>query len=684
MTATNSVRFAIDTGGTFTDIVVLDEATGRFAIDKAATTPHDTLIGVLNAIDKAGVDLQAVSHFFVHGSTTALNAMLERKGVKTAFVTTKGFRDVPEIMRYNRPEMYNPKYRKPPQIVPRELRFEVTERVNVQGAVLTPLDEAEVRDVARRIRAEGVAAVAVCLLHSFRNPAHEQRIKAILEEENPDIPVAISSAVAAEHREFERGMTTILNAYLAPVVERWVGNLEREFERRRFPGEVVLTKSDGGGMTADAAKGSPINMLLSGPAGGVIGGLHLSTITDYPNMITMDVGGTSFDVAMIKDRRASVQQETKVNGYPVLIPNLDIRTIGAGGGSIAWIDSAGALHVGPQSAGAVPGPICYGRGGTTPTVTDAFLVNGFINEHNFLGGEMSLDKAGARSAMAAQIAEPLGIDLLAASSGILRIAMSNMADAVKDMTSETGDDPRDFAMLCFGGGGAMFGAYLIEELSMPAAVIPIVPSTFSAWGMLMIDLRHDVVETISKTLATVGGGELEARFRALEVRGLEQLAREGVPEERRSVSRIAEMRYSGQEHAVTVPIDFALDTPDSKATLYAAFERSYENVYGYRLGSPADIVNLRVKAVGEIPKPTIRDIAAGGPSAEAAFKGTRPVHDFLRLEWDDFAIYDRAALRAGNIIAGPALVEEATTVTVVRRGQTCTVDRLGNLVITRA
>ncbi|KQX22614.1 MULTISPECIES: hydantoinase/oxoprolinase family protein [unclassified Sphingomonas] len=679
----SSLRFAIDTGGTFTDIVVLDEATGTFSIDKAATTPHDTLVGVLASIDKVGIDLKSVDNFFVHGSTTALNAMLERKGVKTAFITTRGFRDVPEIMRYNRTEMYNPKYTKPPQIVPRDLRFEVTERVNVKGEIMIDLVEDEVRDIARRVRGLDVKAVAVCLLHSFRNTAHERRIKEILLEENPDIPVAISSAVAAEHREFERGMTTILNAYLAPVVERWIGNLERELSDREFPGEIVLTKSDGGGMTPEATKVSPINMLLSGPAGGVIGGLHLAGLTDYSNLITMDVGGTSFDIAMIKDGKATINQETQVNGYPMLISNLDIRTIGAGGGSIAWIDGAGALHVGPQSAGAVPGPICYRRGGTVPTVTDAFVANGFIDAKAFLGGEMTLNDEGAKSAIEKQIGEPLNLTMLQASSGILRIAMNNMAEAVKDMTSETGDDPRDFGMLCFGGGGAMFGAYLIDELNMPAAIIPMVPSTFSAFGMLMIDVRHDVAETVSSTLAKLTPADLERRFRSLEDRGIDLLDREGVGKERQSLQRIAELRYSGQEHTVTVAIDFAIDSDAGRDALYDAFEAAYKGVYGYTLGNPADVVNLRVKAVGEIPKPQIREIEEGGENSAGARHGERPIYDFMALEWQDFGLYRRDDLKAKNVVPGPALIEERTTTTIVRSNQICTVDRLGNLIITR-
>ncbi len=681
MATAPSIRFAIDTGGTFTDIVVLNEISGQYRIEKASTTPENTLLGVLDAIDTAGVDLRHVSNFFVHGSTTALNAMLERKGVRTAFIATRGFRDVPEIMRYNRPQMYNPKYRKPPQIVPRELRFEVTERMDAAGNILTPLVEEEVRVLARRMREEGVKAVAVCLLHAFRNPIHEQRIRDLLLEANPEIPVALSSTVAPEHREFERGMTTILNAYLAPVVERWVGNLEQEFERRGFPGDIVLTKSDGGGMTGASAKRSPINMLLSGPAGGVIGGMHLSRITEFSNLVTMDVGGTSFDIATIKQGEAAIQQETKVNGYPVLISNLDIRTIGAGGGSIGWLDPSGALHVGPQSAGAVPGPVCYNRGGKLPTVTDAFLVTGFIEAKGLLGGRMPLDRVSAEKAIKTQVAVPLGLETIAAASGILRIAMSNMANAVKDLLSETGDDAREFGMLCFGGGGPMFGSYLMDELEMPAAIIPMVPSVFSAFGMLMIDVRHDVVETVSAPLHRIMA-DLESRFKALEARGFEMLADEGISPERRSMFRVAEMRYAGQEHAVTVKLDM-LFTADDMSAVYKQFEDAYEAVYGYRLGHEAEVVNLRVRAVGSIPKPTLMSLAAGPPNPEAALSGQRRVYDYLELAWLDCGVYDRGRLVAGNVIAGPALIEEPTTTTVVRSGQTCQVDGYGNLIVRR-
>lgn len=678
-----SIRFAIDTGGTFTDIVVLNEETGDFYMDKAHTTPDNTLKGVLAAIDKAKVDLRIVSRFFVHGSTTALNAMLERKGVRTAYITTRGFRDVPEIMRYNRPQMYNPKYRKPLQIVPRELRFEVTERMDVQGRVLVPLDIEEARQLASYIRTTNVGAVAVCLLHAFRNSVHERQLRDVLREELPGVAITISSSVAPEHREFERSMTTIMNAYLTPVVERWVGDLQQELVRRGFKGEVVLTKSDGGGMTGEAAKVSPINMLLSGPAGGVIGGLYMSQSTGHPNLITMDVGGTSFDVALIKNGAAGTQQQTSVSGFPIMISNLDIRTIGAGGGSIAWRDAANGLHVGPQSAAAKPGPICYRRGGTEPTVTDAFLVAGYMDPGHFLGGEMTLDEAGARKGIEKGVAQPLGLSLLEAASGILRIATSNMAEAVKSATAETGDDPREFGMLCFGGGGPLFGAFLIDELAIPTAIVPIVPAAFSAWGMLMVDLRHDVTKTVSRDASTVDSTFLQTELTELSEGGDELLRKEGVRPENRSVLFFAEMRYAGQEHAVTVPLAFDFTSSDARDRLYEEFESCYRATYGYNLGLPAELVVLRAKAIGKIPSPKVREIATGGERDPPRPRGSRKVYDFLRGEWEECNLFERSALLAGSVVEGPALIEEPTTTTVVRRHQRCRVDRIGNLLISR-
>lgn len=683
MGETKHLRIAIDTGGTFTDLVVLDEKTGAFWLNKSSTTPANTLIGIMNVIEKEKLAFSEATRLFVHGSTTAINALLERKGANTAYIATRGFRDVPEIMRYNRPEMYNPKYHKPSQLVPRELRFEVSERLDARGGVVTGLVEEDVRRVAAMLKARGVEAVAVCLLHSYVNPVHERAVKAILAEECPGLRVTISSDVVREHREYERSMTTILNAYLGPVVESSIGNLEVALAEKGFAGQVVLTRSDGGGMTSELGKRGAINTLLSGPAGGVIGGMFIANNFAYLNLITMDVGGTSYDVCMIKNGKARTEQEAKACGYSVLIPNLDIRSVGAGGGSIGWLDAAGALQVGPHSAGASPGPMCYGQGGTEPTVTDALVCNGYIDPGYFLGGEMALDADVATKGIKENLGDRLGMDLYDASSGILRIAMSHMAEATKDIAAEKGDDPRDFALLCFGGGGALFGSFLIDELDMASAIVPVAPATFSAWGMLMVDVRHDFSSTVMKKLDLVSIDELDSRFEELVQRGTDILDRERIPEQDRRMLKSLDMRYAGQEHAVSVPLTFTL-RENGKTRLFEEFKKAYADVYGYNLSQPAEIVNARVAALGEIPKPKLREVGVGTKHAGEAFKGQRSVFDFVKCGWTEHDLYERDKLLANNVVTGPALIEEPTTVTVVGEGHICEVDRLGNLVITRA
>jgi N-methylhydantoinase A len=662
---------------------VLDEETGAFSIEKAPTTPHNVLEGLLRVIHKAGIDLAHVGRFFVHGSTTALNALLERKGVRTAYIATKGFRDVPQIGRINRPEMYNPKYRKPAQIVPRELRFEVSERLNAEGAILTPLEEDDVRRIAQELLALDVRAVAVCLLHAYRNPAHELRIKEILRDLAPQVSITLSSQVAAEQREYERSTTTILNAYLAPIVERSIDELERTLREHGFRSDIVLTKSDGGGMSAAAAKRAAINTLLSGPAGGVIGGLYIAEVTGCRNLVTADVGGTSFDVGVIKNGQATANQELTAAGFPVLIPNLDIRTIGAGGGSIAWLDSAGALHVGPRSAGAQPGPMCYSRGGTEPTVTDAAVVNGYIDPAYFLGGEMQVDLALARRGITEKIARPSGLELQAASTGILKIVLSHMVGAIRDILSESGDDPRDFSLLCYGGGGPLFAAALLDELQLPGAIVPVVPANFSAWGMLMIDIRHDVVKAIGKGLSALAAGELREGFATLEREAGAMLDREGIEPSKRRLFHSLDMRYAGQGHTVSVAFDPAI--PDSAliTSIHDAFQQTYRDVYGYDMALPADVAHLRIKAIGEIPKPRLRRLGSGGANAQSAIKGRRRVVDMIDGDAREHVVYERALLLEGHCIAGPALIEESTTITPVRTGQQCLVDAHGNLVISR-
>ncbi len=679
-----SVRLAVDTGGTFTDIVALDERTGECWTAKTPTTPDNTMRGVLDGVDLVGVDLEDVAHFFVLGSTTALNALIEGKGVRTAYVTTRGFRDVPEIARTSRPdsEIYNAKWARPPLLVDRPLRYEIDERILYSGEVHTALDEESVRSVAERIRESGVRSVAVCLLHAYSNPTHEERVRELLSAWCPGVSISLSSFVAREHREFERSMTTIVDAYIKPVVATWIDELGTALGERGFAAELLITRSDGGAMTAATGKGSPVQTLLSGPAGGVMGGLFLAGKLGMPNLVTMDVGGTSFDVCMIKDHRAELATSTRAEGYDLIIPNLDIRAVGAGGGSIAWIDAAGALHVGPRSAGANPGPLCYGQGGSEPTVTDALLCAGYIDPANFLGGALHLDVDLAHSGIERTIGAPLGMSVEEASAGILTIALNNMIEAIRSITVERGEDPRDYGLLCYGGGGPLFGALIMNELSMKSAVVPIAAANFSAWGMLTVDVRHAVSETAVKPLATVDGAYLKERFGALRSRAEQLLSAEGIPREDWSILPSIDLRYQGQEHTVNVAGPFVWDG-DAREAILAGFNERYRAMFGYSLPVPAELVTLRIMATGRIPNPAINEVAAteGGPSGSG--KRSRRVVDPSSRVSADYGVYDRVGLGAGDVVFGPALIEEPTTLTVVPPGVTCTVEPYGNLVLVR-
>lgn len=677
-----TLRLAVDTGGTFTDLVVLDEESGKFSLGKVPTTPSNTMIGVLNAIDKLEVDLAKIDKFFIHGSTTATNTLIEGKGAKTAYIGTEGFRDVPEIARYNRPDIFNPKYKKPPLIVPRHLRFEVKERMLVTGEVFIPLDVESVREVAKKIERLGIESVAVCLHHAYKNPAHEQKVRDIILEECPDVYITISSEVAKEHREYERGMTTIIDAYIKPVVAIWIDELDAELKKRGMDAELLLTRSDGGSMRAQMGKDSPVNTLLSGPAGGVMGAVFLAGKTGTPNIITMDMGGTSFDVCVIKDGEPETRIETKAEGYELLIPNLDIRSVGTGGGSIAWIDAAGAFHVGPQSAGAVPGPICYSQGGTEPTVTDAAVCTGYIDPKYFLGGEMSLDVNLARDGIMSKIAKPLSLGLEAAAAGMLSISYNHMVQAIRGITVESGYDPRDFSLLCYGGGGPLFGSLMANELGMKSAIIPSGPANFSAWGMLMTDIKHAFPETDIMPLDKVSINDLNKDFDKLAKQGLEVLIVERISEENRELMKSLDMRYVGQEHYVNVPINFSLDN-DFRAKIKKEFDRIYHSVFGYILPQPIEIVNFRVAAIGHIPNPPLRQIEVSSADANTTKKDSRRVYDFVNRTPIEYGIYERPRFLAGNVVDGPALIEEPTSVTHVPAGSQCVVDRFGNLIITR-
>jgi N-methylhydantoinase A len=671
-------RTAVDIGGTFTDLVTLDEGTGAVGLAKAQTTPGRFEDGVMDTVGQ--VELGDVS-FLAHGTTVIINALTERTGARTALLTTRGFRDVLEIQKANRPDLYNMLYEKPEAFVPRRLRLEATERVSHKGEVLTPLDEEDVRQAVAEARRQSAEAVAICFLHSYANPEHERRAAEIVREEWPGAAVTASHELTGEWREYERSSTAVLDAYVKPAASRYLGGLAGRLEDAGIRADArFCMRSNGGVSRFDVAARTPINLVESGPVGGVIGAAAIGELIGEENLITLDIGGTTAKASLVERGTLRltgdyhIERTPSFAGYPIKVPVVDIVEIGAGGGSIAWIDPAGALKVGPRSAGAEPGPACYGQGGAEPTLTDANLLAGRINPDYFLGGTIPLDLERARLAFE-PIAGSFGVDVPEAALGVVRIANASMIHLLKLVSVRRGRDPRDFALVAFGGGGSMHGCALARDLRVPRVIVPLHPGHFSAWGMLTSDLRHDVVQTHYVRADRLGPDELPAIWRGLEERLSAVFADEGLGRERVVFSRSADMRYAGQEHTVTVPL------PDAPADgeVERRFHDLHEQQYTFRLGSPVEFVNFRLAGVGLVRKPEPARIASGGEAARA-LKGKRDV-DFDELGRIETRLYERDRLGAGAELEGPAVVEEAAASTVVFPGQTLRVDDFGNLVI---
>jgi N-methylhydantoinase A len=673
-----SARTAVDIGGTFTDLVTLDEDSGEIGIAKTSTTPGRFEEGVMDAVEQA--ELAAVS-FLAHGTTVIINALTERTGAATALITTRGFRDVLEIQKANRPDLYNLLYSKPAPFVPRRLRLEVTERVNYRGEVLVPLDDDEVRAAVTEARRLGAEAIAVCFLHSYANPAHERRAAEIVRGEWPELPVTASHERTSEWREYDRTSTAVLDAYVKPVSARYLGRLAERLEDAGIASEARYAMQSNGGVSRfEVAAQAPINLVESGPVGGVIGAAAIGALIGEPNLITLDIGGTTAKASLVERGEVRVSGDYHIArtptfaGYPIKVPVVDIVEIGAGGGSIAWIDPAGALRIGPRSAGADPGPACYGRGGTDPTVTDANVVAGRINADYFLGGRIALDVEAARRALE-PIAEALSVDVDAAALGVIRLANANMIHLLKLVSVRRGRDPREFAIVAFGGGGSMHASALARDLHVPRVVVPPLPGHFSAWGMLASDLRHDAVQTRLVRADQVAEAELERLWATLEDQLAETFAEEGLGRDEVEFARSADMRYAGQEHTVNVP---APETGGLDA-IASRFHDLHEQLYTFRLGSAIEFVNFRLTGFGSVRKPELARVAADR-NGSRALKGTRVV-DFDELGRRDAAIYERSSLAAGALVEGPAIIEEPAASTVVFPGQTLRVDERGILII---
>jgi len=665
------LRIGVDIGGTFTDLVALDEATGVVVNAKALSTPSKLLDGVLRCADQAGVDL-ADCRLTIHGTTIGINALLEGKGARTGLLTTEGFRDVLEIGRGNFLRMYDVLYRRPTPLVPRGRRLEVAERLGARGEVLVPLDEPAVRAAARSLAAGGVQSVAVTFLFSYLDPVHERRAAAILAEELTGVAISVSHALTQEWREYERTSTTVVNAYVLPIVERYLATFEQRLAERGFRGRVLITQSNGGACSVPAARARPVHTLESGPAAGAIGCASLAGLLGLDRLISFDMGGTTAKCAIVDHGMVQTTDEYHVDGRPLRIPVIDIREVSAGGGTIAWIDAGGALALGPQSAGAAPGPVCYGLDGTEPTVTDANVVLGRIDGSRFLGGTMPLDAAGAARAVDERLAPRLGLSRASAAAGVVRLADVKMALAVRGITTGRGLDPRDYTLVAYGGGGPLHATAIARELGIPRVVIPPLPSTFSAWGMLASDLRHDLVRTVLEPLEATDAAWAQARYAEMQREVAAILPGDGAP----LMHRAVDLRYVGQEHTVTIAVTDLGDWAD----LRKQFDDAHERAYGYA-GSDVDVqlLNLRLTVVFPIERPRLPTLSRRTGSRPAL--ETRKIYSIAAGDFVEHRVVERRDLFAGDTIAGPAAIEESGTTTIIDAGDTLSVEEHGCLMI---
>jgi N-methylhydantoinase A len=670
-------RVAVDIGGTFTDLVHLDG--DEIGLAKASTTPGRFEAGVMATVAQA--QLRDVE-FLAHGTTVVINTLTERSGAPPALLTTRGCRDVLEIAKGNRPDLYNLLFHKPEPFVPRRLRLEVGERMAYTGEVLEPLDEDSVREAVARARELGAEAVAICFLHAYANPAHEERAGELVHELWPEAQITLSHDLTGEWREYHRTSTAVLDAYVKPTVARYLGALAARLEEAGITRDTQFAMQSNCGVSRFAvAAEQPIHLVESGPVGGIIGAAAIGAATQRPNVITLDIGGTTAKASLIERGEVKLTSDYHIErtpteaGYPIKVPVVDIVEIGAGGGSIAWLDPAGALKVGPRSAGAEPGPACYGLGGTEPTLTDAQVVCGRLDPEAFLGGRLPLDPDRARAALA-PIAETLGTSVEETALGVIRIADANMINLLRLVSVRRGRDPRDFALLACGGGGPLHATTLAAELRVPEVLIPRAPGHFSALGMLMSDLRHDLVRTRLERLDDIAAAEVDGVWRELEERMLATFASERVAAGEVGFVRAADMRYAGQEHAVTVALADGTFDDATRDDVRARFHEAHELLYGFRLDVAAEFVNFRLTGFGAVRKPPLRGFSAARDGAATARSRHVLLEGHGSVEAD---VRDREALGPGDELDGPAIVEEAASTTLLLPGQRLTVDDYGNL-----
>jgi N-methylhydantoinase A len=680
-------------GGTFTDFVVADDETGTLLPHKSPSTPHDPSEGVLAGLGEiaGGLDLDlsqllARISLIVHGTTVTTNAVLTERGARTGLLTTHGFRDVLEMRRgvRSRQHLYDNKYVAPRPLVPRHLRLPVAERVDVTGAERTPLDVESVRAALTALRRERVEAVAVCFMHAYANPAHEERVREIVEAELPGAFLSISSVVLPQVRLTNRVSTTVMNSYVGPVFRGYIQRLVGRLAATDFAGALLVMQSNGGVATPEVVARLPVTTVLSGPAGGPVAGLAYARARGSADCLVVDMGGTSFDASIVKDGEVQVTREGEINRHLISMPMTDIHTIGAGGGSIGWLDEGGLLHVGPQSAGADPGPAAYGRGGLAPTCTDADLVLGYLDPEYFLGGRMRLRRELAREAIEREVAGPLGLTAVEAAAAMYEVINLVMAAGTKDMAIQRGYEPGELPLVVAGGAGPVHAGMIAQELETPVVIVPRLSSVLCALGMLLADLRHDFVRSYSSLWSEFDVDGARRVVEAMVERGLASLEQESVPPSRRSAVAAADIRYLGQHHEVTISFPVEDLAQDGLVRIEQAFHRRHEELYGFASpGRPLEIVNLHATVVGA--RPRLRLDVAGPATARGPLprKGRRPAYVPSTGALQDVEVFDGDRLLPGQRIAGPAIVEEATTTVVVPDLFDLVLDRSGSFVVHR-
>lgn len=676
-------RIGVDSGGTFTDICLFEETTSRIEIWKTPSTPDDPSRGIAEVVkqglERVGSQMSELS-FFGHGTTVATNALIQLRGVKTALLTTEGFRDLLEIGRQRRPDLYDVMADKPQVLVPRDMRIEVPERLRWNGSIETPVNLDCVRQAVSELRADGVEAIAICFLYSFMDPAHELATGAEIALETSDIFVSLSSEVAPEFREFERLSTTVVNAFLGPVMQRYIRRLETRLQDGGLRVAPHLTQSNGGVIGFEMAAKFPVRTLLSGPSTGVVAAQVIAETAGFDKLITFDMGGTSSDVALLENRVCKRTGEAEVHGYPIKAPMLDIHTVGAGGGSIAMIDSGGHLKVGPESAGADPGPVCYGQGGILPTVTDANVVLQTLNPVEILGGRMQVKRDLAVKAIQG-LADQFGLGLHETAQGIISVATANMAKAIRVISVQRGHDPRDYALMAYGGGGPLHAVRLARELDMMRVIVPPTPGTLCALGLLLTDLKADFAKSKLLPLSSGAFAEIADSFLSLEVQADTWFTREGIDRDRQRLIYTADLRYEGQNYELQVPFPRGVETAANFEALVKNFEAAHQQRFGFVVdGEAIELVTLRLEAIGVVNKATLQteDTVC---DREAMPTGQREVWLPEAQGTAVCPIYRRSDLRFGHVLGGPAVVEQMDTTTLILPDMTARVDAHLNLIL---